>query len=73
MKSSITINTDDNNEVTFSVTIEGMPIKNIKRLGNLSRQVAERFVDTTIMNSSGAGACTEENREKFIRSLLGTE
>lgn len=73
MKSSITINTNDNNEVTFSVTIEGMPIKNVGNLEKLPRQVAERFVDTMKMCGSREGICTEKNREKFIQSLLGTE
>ncbi|WP_270769077.1 hypothetical protein [Segatella buccae] len=73
MKSSITINTGDNNEVTFSVTIEDMPINNIRKLERLPRQVAEHFVDTMNLGCPGDGACTEENREKFIQSLLGTE
>lgn len=69
MKTSIYINSGDH-EATFSVTIENMPVNNIRKLKDLPRQVAERLVDTIDMNSSEGGI---EDREKFIQSLLGTE
>lgn len=71
MKSSITINTDDSENVMFSICIEDMPVKNLKRLKELEMSVAEAYVNALELQSGGK--CPDAARAKIIQSLLGTE
>lgn len=71
MKSSITINTDDSENVMFSICIEDMPVKNLKKLKGLGMSVAEAFVKA--MELQSGGKYNDDARTKIIQSLLGTE
>lgn len=71
MKSSITINTDDSENVMFSICIEDMPVKNLKGLKGLEMSVAEAFVNALELQSGGK--YHDDARAKIIQSLLGTE
>ena len=71
MKKTITINTDDPQNITVSVVIESLPINSIKALKNLPRQIVEAYGDTiAIYNGSDLG---EELKEAIRSNLLGTE
>ena len=70
MKTLISIDSSNGQEVTFSVTIENMPVNNIRKLEGLPRQIAERLIDTIYMNSPSQSI---KEREKFIQKILGAE
>lgn len=72
MKKSISINTNnDLGKVTFSVCIEDMPIKNLKKLNVLAREITEALVHTVELE--GGSEISDENKDTLIQSLLGTE